>query len=180
MFDHDSLRRTRFLVCWILPLASPLVGCASSVPDDSLALTYDPCAARVFVEDGATPEELASVDSALRLWDEHGSFGLVRVDPAEATEEGDIALRFLATAPFLHGVYEPETGLVTVNRTLTDDRERTITVAHELGHAFGLPHMPPADAPSVMNPGNLVVVPTADDVAGLLEIWGACDAAPAP
>ena len=73
-----------------------------------------------------------------------------------------------------HGVYEDEVGVVFVNTDLTDPDARTITIAHELGHAFGLWHVAASERPSIMNPGNLQVLPTVDDQAALAARWGTC------
>jgi predicted Zn-dependent protease len=69
-------------------------------------------------------------------------------------------------------VYDDETGIIYVNDGLTDPDQLAIVIAHELGHAFGLPHVPGHD--SVMIKGNLTLVPTAADAASLAARWGAC------
>ena len=53
-----------------------------------------------------------------------------------------------------------------------------VTIAHEIGHAFGLVHV--SDRPSVMNVGNLVVEPNTGDVTALVALWSTCDAGDAP
>ena len=55
-----------------------------------------------------------------------------------------------------------------------------ITIAHEIGHAFGLVHVPADQRTSVMNPNNLVVEPTAEDVDTLATRWGVCLASDHP
>lgn len=65
------------------------------------------------------------------------------------------------------GFYDPDTGEVLINAAVTDSRELEVIVAHELGHAMGLAHVPAAQQASVMNPGNLRLAPTADDSARL-------------
>jgi hypothetical protein len=65
--------------------------------------------------------------------------------------------------------------VVLVNRALTVASERAITIAHEVGHAMGLPHVD--GRPSLMNPGNLTLEPQPGDAAALVELWGACPAA---
>ncbi len=47
-----------------------------------------------------------------------------------------------------------------------------VTIAHEIGHAFGLVHVPAGQRTSVMNPNNLVIEPTAEDVDTLAMRWG--------
>ena len=51
---------------------------------------------------------------------------------------------------------------------------QAVTIAHEIGHAFGLAHVPSGERASVMNPGNLNVEPNAADVATLALRWGGC------
>ena len=51
---------------------------------------------------------------------------------------------------------------------------QAVTIAHEIGHAFGLAHVPAGERASVMNPGNLNIEPNADDAATLALRWGAC------
>ncbi|HEY0881746.1 MAG TPA: M66 family metalloprotease, partial [Archangium sp.] len=82
-----------------------------------------------------------------------------------------VPMRFRSAAAVFRGIYEPVTGLVSINRGL-EGSDRTITIAHELGHALGLPHVPASERASVMNPGNLTVLPTAEDVAALQQRWG--------
>ena len=55
-----------------------------------------------------------------------------------------------------------------------------VTIAHEIGHAFGLVHVPADQRTSVMNPNNLVVEPTAEDVDTLATRWGGCLASDHP
>jgi hypothetical protein len=66
-----------------------------------------------------------------------------------------------------------------INRRLSGE-PLEITVAHELGHAFGLWHVEHEVRTSVMNPGNLTVAPNAGDASDVAVLWGRCpDGAPA-
>jgi len=49
------------------------------------------------------------------------------------------------------------------------------SVAHELGHAFGLVHVPQSERTSLMNPGNISTPPTVEDQAALAALWGTCE-----
>ena len=69
--------------------------------------------------------------------------------------------------------YDDEGAVVYINHDL-DGRETAITVAHELGHAFGLYHVRKEERTSVMNHGNLVHEPNDSDVDALEDVWGAC------
>ena len=57
--------------------------------------------------------------------------------------------------------------------------ELVLTTAHELGHAFGLTHVDPGVRRSVMNPNNITVSPTSEDVAKLHALWRPCGASEA-
>jgi len=74
----------------------------------------------------------------------------------------------------LKGVYDDERGVVFINRKITEGHGRAVTVAHELGHAFGLPHVVESERASLMNPANTSIEPTGDDVAALRALWGNC------
>jgi hypothetical protein len=152
-------------------LALALLGCASDAAFAPPALTFDPCGARVAVEGEASPAQLASLDAALDLWNEAAHLDLRRAD---GDDPAAIPLRFADAAPLFRGLYDDEQGIIYINVSLTDPRERTITIAHELGHAFGLPHVAEDERASVMNLGNVTVEPTPEDVAEVDEIWGGC------
>ena len=79
---------------------------------------------------------------------------------------------FATAAPAIFGFYDGN-GDISINQELDADKA-AVTIAHELGHAFGLVHVPASVRPSVMNPGNLSVTPTAGDRDALAAIWGTC------
>lgn len=132
---------------------------------------YSPCEpVRLAPEADTTDLERESIVEAMALWREVGVTALTLGEPA-GLEEVAVPLRFKEAAALFRGVYEPSLGLVSINRRL-EGLERTITIAHELGHALGLPHVPATTRRSVMNPGNLTVLPTAEDVEALQQRWG--------
>ncbi len=97
-----------------------------------------------------------AVAAARELWNARGFTKL------SAGGDGEpIALSFEKAASFFHGFYDPTTGEVLINSTLDEPGELAVVVAHELGHAMGLPHI--ENRASVMNPGNLSVSPTPED-----------------
>lgn len=132
-------------------------------PEDpsSPAVVYPPCAPIVIsIPHTASPMQQSAVLAGLELWNARGLTQL------KAAGEGSaVPLTFQRAAPFFHGFYDPKTGEVYVNETLTDPHEIAVVVAHELGHAMGLPHVEPRERTSVMNPGNLEVTPTPADNA---------------
>jgi Zn-dependent peptidase ImmA (M78 family) len=103
---------------------------------------------------------------AQALWRDRGAPALgLRADTT-------VNVVFEEAADAFHGLYDDSTGVIYINTALTDPRELQIVIAHELGHAFGLPHV--TGRASVMNPGNLTVTPNAEDQAALEALWGSC------
>lgn len=138
--------------------------------DPVIDIVYDPCVALALQPAAdTTAEELRSIDDATRMWNDIAGFPIAR---NELGSEQTLPIRFEQAALIFRGVYQDEIGDVIINRRLTNFKERSITVAHELGHALGLPHID--TRPSVMNSGNLTVQPLAEDVTALTAIWGPC------
>jgi hypothetical protein len=161
-----SLRRLLVLI--------PLVGCASQPGDTTLEITFSPCEPVLLVPAAdATAAEIASIDHAIELWRAVGIDGPMRSD---GKAPGGVPVRFEDAAGAFHGVYEDEVGVIYINRTITDDHARAVTIAHEVGHAMGLLHVPAGERSSVMNPGNMLIEPDALDRGALEAIWGACPA----
>lgn len=159
----------------LLALPALLLGCAD-VGDTLLDITYDPCAPLVLAPRAdTTEEELASIDDAIAMWRAVGLEGLTR-EPVEGAPW--ILIGFDRAPMSFYGVYQDEYGDILINREMTDRRERAITIAHELGHAFGLWHVSRGERISVMNAPNLEVEPTAEDVDAVAAVWPSCAAGP--
>lgn len=157
---------------WILSLAL-VGGCASGPQDTTLDIVNDVCEpTAVIAPADASEAQLASIDEALAMWAALGFDHLERVDPAAGEQQ--VAIVFQEAAEMFHGLYDDETGIVYINSKLTDDHQRAVTVAHELGHSLGLLHVDPGARVSVMNPANLVVEPNLGDADELVAMWGAC------
>jgi hypothetical protein len=158
-------------------VAALLGGCAADTGDTRLQIVFDVCQPVVLVPGpGAGDDEVASLDSAIAMWNRLGQSSLSRGEPGERGELGAVGdvleVEFETAAAVFHGVYDDERGRIFINLRLEDDHARAVTIAHELGHAFGLLHV--SGRTSVMNARNLVVEPNADDVAELRGLWGDC------
>jgi hypothetical protein len=152
-------------------------GCAADTDDRVLDITYDPCDARVLTDDDATDAELQNLGAAFELWNRSGGgFRLQRIDQGGAREPPPLVVHFRSSLGPFHGYYDDEVGEISIHRGLRD-RAEAVTIAHELGHAFGLWHVKPSTRASVMNPGNTTVAPTERDVDSVRALWGTCDPA---
>jgi hypothetical protein len=148
--------------------------CTGAPGDQTIDVVFDVCKPVAVTAPGADAAQLASIDQALASWRAQGVAALALTDaPADGPA---IEIRFTEAAPAFHGVYEDELGIVFVNLSLPDGDPRAITIAHELGHAFGLWHVDTDDRISVMNPGNLSIAPNPDDAQALVDVWGPCPA----
>jgi hypothetical protein len=132
---------------------------------------------------GWSTRHLALVDEAVRAWTRCKGVDIARVSwPHEA----DIRLywtdRLPATNPGVTMLYQTAAGrldradvFIAVEpapwHTGTPDRVLYATIAHELGHALGLPHDPSAAA--LMHASPLVTRVTASDEARLESILAA-------
>jgi hypothetical protein len=138
-----------------------LVACGRS-DDHTIDRTYDPCVPLDLVIHEASSEQRVGVTNAFGLW------SLAPLDVPSFSLE----VRFEEASPAIHGLYDDETGVVYLNSRISDPEPLAIVMAHELGHAFGLPHID--DRTSLMNRGNVTTPPTAEDQAALVALWGRC------
>jgi hypothetical protein len=144
--------------------------CGASRVDTAAEIRYDPCTLiSLAPATDALAEEIESVRDAIAMWNDAAGLDLQESSPGSATE---LPIRFEDAAPFFYGVYESDIGEVVINRRLEGRTQRAVTIAHELGHAFGLVHVD--DRPSVMVVANLEITPTPDDVESLFAVWGEC------
>ena len=151
-------------VARLVVVASVFAGCAT--PDTTIDNAHDACAPLELRADGATASQVAGIAGAMALWQDHGA-------PSLGEGGGAIVeIRFRFAAPAFHGVYDDEAGVIYINTDLADPDMLAIVIAHEVGHALGLPHV--SDTRSVMIQGNTSVPPGDDDAAALARLWGDC------
>lgn len=173
---RPSFRRRSPFLFLLAVAALPGVACAPAPAAGGPAVTFDPCTPLTLAPDAtATSAQQAGVVAGAALWNASaGSDLLMAAGPtADAGTTPVLPIHFqVAAAPF-HGLYDAPNGQIFVNEDLVGE-DLAITVAHEVGHSFGLVHIPPDVRASLMNPGNLTVLPTPQDVATLAGIWGRC------
>lgn len=148
-----------------------MTACSSS--SSAIEHTFDACDPVQLDAPDATDAQLASIDEATVLWNAVAVTAPSRV----ASSASALQIVFEPAGPATYGYYDDVASAIYINVDLSDD-ERAITIAHELGHAFGLVHIPPAQRLSVMNAGNLTVAPTTADAAAIQDIWGSCPVSP--
>lgn len=156
----------------LLLLAASLGACASDSTDgdDTIDVVFDVCQPIDLVPAvDATLAEQRGVELGASMWTALAPYPL-----AGGADAQRIEIVFQDAAAAFHGFYDDQRGVVFVNRDLVDEHQRAVTVAHELGHAFGLLHVESDARPSVMNPANLVIEPNTDDAAALAALWGSC------
>jgi hypothetical protein len=167
----------------VLPLLACAIGCgdgASTTSGDDIA--FDACAPLPLIADtGLSDLQSAGIAGAIALWNDRAGTRLTLA--ADANTAGPAAsglpIHFQNAGPPFHGLYDAPTGQVFINNDLSG-APLAITITHEIGHAFGLAHIPADQRASVMNPNNLVVEPTAEDVDTLATRWGGCLASDHP
>jgi hypothetical protein len=168
---------------------SALIACVEPT-EGGPSVVFDVCRPTVLqVPADATAEERLGVAGAIALWNQVSGPQLTlsdrpAVDPpasepapslAPPLDEQDrqrLRIGFRAAAPLFFGLYRAEVGDILIYRSIQSLRAREIIIAHEIGHAFGLPHI--IDHQSLMNPGNTKVPPATQESALIQEQRGPC------
>jgi hypothetical protein len=159
----------------LLVAAGVTVGCAAGQAPSGPAVTFNPCASMTLAPDAtASASEVAGIAAASALWNQNAGSALAMIAAAGDGGLGPtLPIHFQTAAAPIHGLYDAPDGQVFINDDLSGS-ELSITIAHEIGHSFGLVHIPPDVRPSLMNPGNLTVSITPADIATLADLWGRC------
>ena len=152
-------------------------GAGNGLSSDGPDVAFDACAPLTLLTDaGLTDAQAAGISAAMPLWnDRAGTHLMMGADPGAS----GLPIHFQNAGPPFHGLYDAPSGQVFINTDLAG-APLAVTIAHEIGHAFGLVHVPADQRTSVMNPNNLVVEPTAEDVDTLATRWGGCLASDHP
>jgi hypothetical protein len=143
----------------------------TACPSKEIETVFDPCDPVVLVFDEDDHDLRASTESAVEMWRAVTPHTQLTTKPTEGAAE--IPVKQDDAGAAFHGFYDDEQGIVWINDGL-DDAERAITIAHEVGHAFGLHHVDEHERRSVMNKGNLVRRPNDEDGDALADLWGRC------
>jgi len=156
-----------------LSLATSLLAGCTDESGGVPGLTFDACAPLdIGVSPALTTEQMQGVTDALAMWNQ--AAGTALATPTATSSTPLIPLTFQVAAPPFHGLYDDRAGRIFVNQDLTDVDPLRITVAHEIGHAFGLPHVSASVRLSLMNSGNTTIGVTPGDVSALAALWGRC------
>ncbi len=166
-------------------------GCIAT--DDVIDVVFDPCSPTMVtvsssVDAGETldPRHVVAIEQAIVLWssvlpisakwsDASEQPSSLEVDIQPAHEPSVLFVSFRELSPILNGTYRDEEGEILVNNQL-EENEQAVTLAHEMGHAFGLLHVGTDSRPSVMNAGNTTTAPTVEDAELLRTMWSSCNA----
>ncbi len=168
-----TICRTQLRALSLLSLSFLVVGlvaCAGGGETEKIDIVFDPCEPLVLEVQEGNSEEESRVADAIDLWNQRAG-SMLTLDEVEHAPLLPVVFDDAPAA--FNGHYDDEDAVVYINHDL-NGRETAITVAHELGHAFGLYHVRAEERASVMNHGNLVVEPNESDVDALEAVWGAC------
>jgi len=133
-------------------------------------IVFNPCEPLVLDVVPKDPALLADIESAAALWN---ALLQARLTVAATQDAPILPIEFEDASPISFGQYDDEAARIYVNQNLNSEK-RTISAAHEIGHAFGLFHVDGQKRSSVMNRGNLTVPPNEQDGQDVGALWGQC------
>jgi hypothetical protein len=146
--------------------------CTSSTGDEAPEIVYDPCSPlTIAVSASATDHEVRGVAGAIAAWQARLPVQMAIGSGPRA--ETVLPVRFISDSG-LRAVYWDAQGTISINRDLLAPAEYPIAIAHEMGHAFGLPHVGARERASVMNVGNVSLPPTGHDADEVIARWASC------
>jgi hypothetical protein len=155
-----------------LAIGASGLGCGGGGAPSGPAVVFDACQPLALAADpAATAAETAGVAAGIALWNLAAGTHLTLAPGADPVSAPTLPIHFQPAAPPFHGLYDAPDAQIFINDDLTD-HQLAVTVAHEVGHSFGLVHV--TDQPSVMNPANLMIEPQAVDISTLVTRWGPC------
>lgn len=169
-----------------------ICGCAKAEPDNFIDIVFDPCdSISIDAQAISTDEQYQAIQDSIRMWNDllgasiklhvpgpYSEFPLTKnvfLEDADRT----IPVVFDKAAEAFRGYYDDENGVIYINDRLAKENI-AFTLAHEIGHAFGLFHIEEDVRISVMNHGNMTIAPNLDDAADVEKLWGRCSARARP
>jgi hypothetical protein len=152
----------------VMCIAALVGACGTNDGGAAAEHTYDACAPLALVSGAPTDVQTRAMADAQALWRDRGA------PVVGETSDTTLEVRFEKAALQFRGLYDDHAAVIYVNDGITDEATLSIVIAHELGHAFGLVHIPVSERPSVMNPGNVTTLPTLEDQTALQALWGTC------
>lgn len=154
-------------------LVAALLPIAACLANDTIDTTFDPCSPLTIATSADTEEhELQSIEEAIVAWDQ--------VLPTQISagnssgEANELSVFFDSGDTFFRAIYFDKLGAIHISRQKLAPEDFALAIAHELGHAFGLRHVPDQERASVMNVGNLVIPPNAGDAFAVGALWESC------
>jgi hypothetical protein len=152
--------------------ASLFAGCGGATSAPGPILTYDACQPLALLPDPVvTDAQATGIAAGIAFWNDLAGTALQVGSPDPGAAMPTVPIHFQGAAAPFHGLYDG--GQIYINDDLAG-APQSVVIAHEVGHAFGLVHIPSSERPSLMNPGNMTIEPTAADIDTLSTLWGHC------
>ena len=145
--------------------------------DDKIDTTFDPCSPLTIVPgSNSEPHELQSIEDAILAWNQVLPTRIEIGPPLGAG--GELRILFEPGNTYFRAIYLDKPGKILISRENLAAKDLPLAIAHELGHAFGLWHVPIEERASIMNVGNLDLVPGPEDAFAVSALWDSCNQTP--